>query len=371
MTDNEKINIEVVELTNFKEGTCTACVEEEGRCPACKVQDIGETYDPDSSDKAWEYYEHVYKDNILGNYTGEPCACKQGRSRCSCLGNGDSECDCNPEHKCQCSCKFYYVNKKKRQISVPKDTKLPDMGGDTMFNFKHDKYNTFEKLLSTDDTSNINQLIRCAKNHHSLLNFSLMPVTGALNSFKGMYCQLDRFDCFIKELSNYYTDNKASKVNTKNELELNIVTTETQNTKLGKYRISNPALVRNNFLNNFESIEDYCKQIYFIDPEGDDKRLIVDLSKNGKTHLIYSKKGLEKLESEEEEKKANLSILKTYMTLAEDYWEMRHKQLQNDLLKSNLCQSCKQGDCNCHHYYYTDRHGISKSYCYHDKCKPK
>ena len=77
---------------------------------------------------------------------------------------------------------------------------------------------------------------------------------------------------------------------------------------------------------------------------------------SGQKTIQYTKKA----------KDSNIETLKEYMDLAEDYWEMRHNQIQK-----NLCNSCKQGNCNSNKYYYTNRHGDSKSYCYHDNCKPE
>lgn len=315
MTDNEKINIEVVEMTNFKEGTCTACVEEEGRCPACKVQDIGETYDPDSSDKAWEYYKHVYKD--------EKEKCDKRLEFLNKL-NGDGKIDTK-----------YQLKKKSNRLiaeTIDKTIPIPDFAGDTMFNFKHGKYSSFIKVSGIDT----NQLVRCAKNHHSLLNFSLMPKTGAMNNVKG--CWPDDPCNFFVKLNKYLCIPKPIRSES-----ISIIFKDT-------FEIFNHATYLNlpvikNFLDEFVSLDDYCKTFYNIDKT----YKYLELSKEN----VIDK------------------WLKQYMDLAEDYWEMRHKQLQNDLLKSNLCQSCKQGDCNCHHYYYTDRDGTSKSYCYHDNCKPE
>lgn len=47
MTDHEKFIYK-----------CTTEIE----CTTCAKQGISADCDPDSSDQAWEYYEHVYKD---------------------------------------------------------------------------------------------------------------------------------------------------------------------------------------------------------------------------------------------------------------------------------------------------------------------
>ncbi|SRR5574337_507992 len=332
MTDHEKFIYK-----------CTTEIE----CTTCAKQGISADCDPDSSDQAWEYYEHVYKDEE-GKYN-EKLKFLSGL-------NNDKINDKNYQLKISTN----------RLIAETIDNTIPDFGGDTLFNFKYreseykryqGKYQSFKNIidnlyLDTEKKDLHSQLLRCAKNHHSLLNFSLMPSTGGLNNFKGTHCQLDRFDCFINELTDYYGHNKANKDNTREELNRSIKNIKQQNTKLENYKIYNPALVRNNFLNNFLNVEDYCKQVYFIGDNDFINRLIM----SGQKTIQYTKKA----------KDSNIETLKEYMDLAEDYWEMRHNQIQK-----NLCNSCKQGNCNSNKYYYTNRHGDSKSYCYHDNCKPE
>lgn len=305
-------------MTNY---ACTKGKE----CTTCQKQGIKASSDPDSSDQAWEYYKHAYvnvNNTPLNDYFSKICPDKRHNQSHDCLS-------------------FLTNSKIKRLKPLQKDG-IPIMGADTMFNFNHKKYNIFKDIPDID----IMQLDRCAKNHHSLLNFSLMPQTGAMNNFKGINHKLDRFDYFISDLDNYYEADCFKRAET----------------ALGKYYLKEtdcPARVRNNFLNEFNNVKDYCKQVYFIDEnfkpndgilKTNDKTFIESLIDNGKK-AIDTKDNLIK-----------------YMDLAEDYWEMRHNQIQK-----NLCNSCKQGNCNCNSnkYYYTDRHGDSKSYCYHDNCKPE
>lgn len=310
---------------HLKRYCCNAqCLGESGYvCEACEAQGICACYDPDSSDVAWEYYKYVYKDED-GTYNEKLKFLSEL--------NSDKIDDKG----------YHLADNGNRLIAETKNNNIPDFGGDVMFNFNHGKYDIFKEILGSDT----DQLNRCAKNHHSLLNFSIMPQTGAMNNFKGINHKLDRFDYFISELDNYYKADCFKRAET----------------ALGKYYLKEtdcPATVRNNFLNSLSDIKNYCKQVYFIDEnfkpndgilKTNDKNFIKRLIDNGKK-AIDTKDNLIK-----------------YMDLAEDYWEMRHNQIQK-----NLCNSCKQGNCNCNSnkYYYTDRHGDSKSYCYHDNCKPE
>lgn len=119
-----------------------------------------------------------------------------------------------------------------------------------------------------------------------------------------------------------------------------------------------------NYLKSYDTVENYCKKMYFISDNNFINRLIA----NGCNPIQYTQEALKILseQEQEQEKQDNIKTLKDYMTLAEAYWAMRHDQLQE-----NLCHSSRQGNCgcNCNHYYYTDRLGVSESYCYHDKCK--
>lgn len=310
-------------MTNYE---CT----KEKECPTCQKQGIKASSDPDSSDQAWEYYKHVYKDEY-GKYD----------KRLEFLNklNVDGENDK----------KYQLKGESNRLIAETIDRKIPipDFGGDTMFNFKHIKYNFFQNVLDTDTA----QLDRCAKNHHSLLNFSLMPSTGGLNDSKGrIFDKLDRFDTFIYFLDQFYNSS------TQHIYTHALLNGSNRNVSFGNIKILK------DYLQSYDTVDNYCKKIYFISDDNFIDRLIA----NGRKPIHYFKLVLETLS--EPEKQDNIETLKEYMDLAEDYWEMRHNQIQK-----NLCNSCKQGNCNCdsNKYYYTDRHGDSKSYCYHDNCKPE
>lgn len=63
----------------------------------------------------------------------------------------------------------------------------------------------YEKELEPLDKEKINQLIICRLLTHSLINYSLMPITGALNITKQNYGN-DRFDKFVYMINCFYEE---------------------------------------------------------------------------------------------------------------------------------------------------------------------
>ena len=306
----------------------------EKECEACKVQKIKhKDWDSDSSDQSWKYYQYIYqgnKNNTLQNYIGIPCDCKDSRHNCGCTNNGE-KCMCTGT-SCTCEnyCKFRYKKEGIRQIATPLNNKLPDMGGDTIFNFNHKKYQIYSYIINRIDTNSgknckeqlLSQLNRCAKNHHSFLNFSLMPRTGAMNSAKGsIFDGLDRFDTFVFFLDHFYQS-----------LEENIYTNALLNGSVPNIKFANRKILKD-FLSQFNSIENYCKEIYFIN---NDDKFINRLIENGKKPIHYAQKMLDNMS--DPEKQANVSTLKEYMDIAEKYWEMRHERLIVKKEKSEIYQ---------------------------------
>ena len=102
MTDHEKFIYK-----------CTTEIE----CTTCAKQGISADCDPDSPDQAWEYYEHVYKDEE-GKYN-EKLKFLSGL-------NNDKINDKNYQLKISTN----------RLIAETIDNTIPDFGGDTLFNFK-------------------------------------------------------------------------------------------------------------------------------------------------------------------------------------------------------------------------------------------
>ena len=63
-----------------------------------------------------------------------------------------------------------------------------DVAGDCSFNFNKNKIELYMKMLSekeNEDNELKEKLSICSHMHHNLLNFDLMPCTGALNNVKG------------------------------------------------------------------------------------------------------------------------------------------------------------------------------------------
>ncbi|MCF6515368.1 hypothetical protein GSH19_04265 [Lactobacillus sp. S2-2] len=171
-----------------------------------------------------------------------------------------------------------------------------EITGDTDFNFNDNKYPYFwKKLVEGDGTLNdFKNLEFCIEMHHNLLNFSLMPRTGGLNSTKGVQFG-DRFDKFIYQLSVYFTSiNKE----------------ETEIGKRNNKIVESNYNLRNEFLDSFDSIYDYCKQVYLIDDSHKDfvKRLI----ESGKTNTI-----------------SNINDVRSYINLAMEYWKIKREYIEN------------------------------------------
>lgn len=121
--------------------------------------------------------------------------------------------------------------------------------------------------------------------HHTLLNFSIMPATGNMQGVKseGYGDWLDRFDSFVSIIDDYYKG--------KNEIILS---------KAGWNRKS---LIK--YLTYFEDVYDYFEQHYFINDEDFIKRLV----ESGKKYI------------------ENQNDVERYVSLAEDYWELKEKYI--------------------------------------------
>ncbi|WOV84730.1 hypothetical protein PGH26_02045 [Sporosarcina jeotgali] len=160
------------------------------------------------------------------------------------------------------------------------------LGGDCDFNFNEKKVSKFKKILGES-----NELLNyCSRRHHTLLNFSIMPATGGMNSFKGIK-PFDRLDTFVYHLNQYYTK--------KDELILS-------NSRYNKQPLID-------FLNTFDNIYDYCKKIYFLSNKDFVDRLILE----GERPLLVPK-----------------DVVR-YMQLAKDYWNEK----ENSWNEMNLYDS--------------------------------
>lgn len=112
------------------------------------------------------------------------------------------------------------------------------------------KWQYLKKMLGESNEGRM--LLECSKNnHHKLFNFSFMPITGGMNSKKGILRYngdgvaeskvLDRFDVFINELDRYYKEEESRLLSSYNR----------------------DALAW--YLSNFSDVYEYFKDIYLIE----------------------------------------------------------------------------------------------------------
>ncbi len=251
-------------------------------------------YDPDSAPIVWHHYEKIYKDRIYHSLN---------------------------------DIKIVY-GKVCRQRSFGNKGEVT-MGSDTDFTFNEKKnnkspYKTFEKIIEKSKLDEkkkeelVNNLEKCSKMHHTLLNFSPMPQTGGMNNFKGSR----RFDRFIYDLSQFYvkveeikTDvndaelaNKLYKMNSKN---IAFVPSQYR-----AKRYKNNIILLIEYLLKFDNIYDYCKRIYLIEEEYVNKLLSF-------YHSVVEQNGDKKRDIRTTEK------LEEYIHLANEYWDIREKFIEN------------------------------------------
>lgn len=232
-----------------------------------KTKQAGVEYDPDSSPMAFKHYRRVY--------TSEHCPL---------MTNFDWS---NVNTRNHLLNENYENAFKRLYIKVSNDTMgLGDsflLGGETDFNFNEKKFPVLMQILERGKArhKDFEKLQFCKRNYHSVVNFSLMPATGAMGNFKGSE-EFDRLDCFICSLNEFYAS--------------------------GNYQILSEGKGDNkeyllNYLNLFNDIYDYCRKIYFIDERDFVDRIITD--------------GQKPLESRED--------VVRYMNLAIDYWNRKEK----------------------------------------------
>lgn len=188
-------------------------------------------------------------------------------------------------------CKRWYIKISEKQTELKKKYPQFKMAGDCDFNFNTKKVAIFEKMLGESNEGRM--LLECCKNnHHKLFNFSFMPITGGMNSKKGILRYngdevaeskpLDRFDIFINELDRYY--------------------------KIGETRLfsryNRDALAW--YLSNFSNVYEYFKDIYLIDnPE-----FVNKIIQSGSKPI------------------SNPQQVLNYMKLASEYWELKADSLK-------------------------------------------
>lgn len=244
-------------------------------------------FDPDSSPEAIEYYKKIYKNHFKLFSEFEADDSKVVKADDS--DDGKSKRYSRIHFKIKSNSKYLQEFESEFKIS-----------GDIDFNFNEKKYEYFEPLLK--ENKKYLKKLKCFRDnrHHSLINMSLMPTTGALNTIKGFKSSFDRHDKFLFSLNNYYNFG-CDRIFTFSE--------------------NNEESIRS-FLNQFTDIYDYCKNFYFIE----DKNLINDLIKSGEQRIYFYKSN-----NTDESKKINADFLINYMNLAERYWEEKAKNIKKHL----------------------------------------
>lgn len=219
-------------------------------------EDKFDGYEPDSSEWTWNnFYNRTYRTLDYWKNLGEEK--KKGKYK-----------------------QAIYLNQDKIKI-----------GGDVIFNFKDCYGKTFRELLGNQYNEKA-----YARMHHSVLNFSLMPVTGGLNLNKanGRYC--DRLDRFI-----FYLDKLIQSKNSDNPL-------------IGiRGRNKNTILKLKNYLNNFDSIEEYCQVYYLLDSKKTD--LVDRLRSSGEEYVTTG---------------VTAENCMQYINLAFEFWKYRTKIFKED-----------------------------------------
>ncbi len=242
-------------------------------------------FDEDASPAAWEHYKQWYSETF-NNYN----VCSPSLF----LFDRDKE--------------VYFptiADKNNRLYALPTKTKpLTDedgneyfqaverLSGDTDFNFNEKHYPCFELHLNDEPNENLrreylSKLDKCKKMHHSLLNFSLMQTMGNMQGFKGKICD-DRLDRFIYYLGKFYNETDKCKRRT---------------TDIISYSSETNRDILMDYLNQFASLSDYFKKIYFID----DAEFIEKL----------------RLHGQENKKLDNSEKVRTYIDLAHCFWEKK------------------------------------------------
>lgn len=264
-----------------------------------------DSYEPDSSPIAWQYYIDTYsgvfvlneKSYNYCNETKSPYYYENNRSRiCGNFSHKDTKLELLDNDHIQ------------RNKSI-------GFAGDCCFNFNSNKIEKFHKIISAD-TDNIDKekflkLLNTAKKmHHSPLNFALMPINGGMNSIKGDgIWGLDRFDTFIAALDFYF-------VNKQNPISIKLI---------AEFETSQYTLL--SFLKIFNTFDDYCK--YFYPELSEDKELCNRLIKSGKQPIKqFDEKG--KLDV-----KKTTNRLLEYIELAIDFWEAKAKYFEKVTKQQN------------------------------------
>ena len=226
----------------------------------------------DSNKKAWEYYKTKYKDKI--KIDDDHIYIYNNRKVCA----------------------FDYSQLKKGKTpmltSVPKDSGKQNvivLGGDCFFNFNEKKISMFKKFTGEDEKLDSLLETMSEKKHYNVANFSLIPVTGAMNNLKGKINMtqkglsynfsktgsFDRGDTFVYALSLYFDGREKIRKNP--AMDLGEAGDFLSHSVLKESLQSNNYLILYDFLNCFETVEKYCSFFYGI--SGKETKRVIEQGK--------------------------------------------------------------------------------------------
>lgn len=139
-------------------------------------------HDPDSCKDVWDdFYNKVYKNEFEKYFDFNDIEDKETNFKC----------------------KRLYIKLRKDMDYGQKFPKFK-MAGDCIFNFNSKKVEIFKKYIDRSCEGE-NLLNECSNRHHKFANFAFMPITGGMNSVKGIILsKLDRPDIYINELKKYF-----------------------------------------------------------------------------------------------------------------------------------------------------------------------
>lgn len=207
-------------------------------------------FESDSCEEAWKHYKEYYSETnfIRKNYDFDNLF----------LYNSDSGKKGSYTNKLKSDDNRYYALIKGTNITVKDGIEYcppaSRVGGECDFNFNENKCKLFRNIIGDNQTA-LQQLSRCQKMHHTLLNFSVMQAMGNMQGFKARD-RFDRLDTFLYELKRYFSGTSV-----------NVLSASTTNNKSDLIE----------YLGNFKNIYEYCEEVYFIN----DKELVDEIIANG------------------------------------------------------------------------------------------
>lgn len=249
------------------------------------VEPLEEGIEPDSSLEAWEHYRRYYSLTKIGRKYNFSHLFLYNFYKDVGLRTGyrkDNEWFNYTNKKCEKKYNRYFALDNATELVVSEDIEYcapaSRIGGECDFNFNDKKCFLFQSLIG-DHESALQQLERCKKMHHTLLNFSLMQAMGNMQAVKGSN-KYDRFDTFIWQLYHYF-----------NKQASNILSKSTPHNR--------DCLI--DYLDDFKDIYEYCKEVYFLE----NKTFVDEIIYNGQLPINQCN-----------------DVIR-YMNLAEEFWSMK------------------------------------------------